>query len=82
MNTKLIIVDGHSSVGKSSISKSLYKQIALNQDVYWLHEECEIHPIRHQEFSFGALDTPEGMELNRTGMLTKWPSGACGCEYG
>ncbi len=41
MNTKLIIVDGHSSVGKSSISKSVYKQIALDHDAYWLHEECE-----------------------------------------
>lgn len=72
MNTKLIIVDGHSSVGKSSISKSIYKQVALDHDVYWLHEECENHPIRHNEFSFGELDTAEGMELNRTGMLKKW----------
>jgi hypothetical protein len=72
VNTKLIIVDGHSSVGKSSISKSAYKQISLDRDAYWLHEECENHPIRHDEFSFGALDTPEGMELNRLGMLQKW----------
>ncbi len=72
MNTKLILVDGHCSVGKSSISKSVYKQIALNHDAYWLHEECETHPIRHQEFSFGALDTAEGMESNRSGMLKKW----------
>lgn len=72
MNTKLIIVDGHSSVGKSSISKSVYKQIALADEAYWLHEECENHPIRHNEFSFGALDTPEGMELNRLGMVKKW----------
>ena len=72
MNTKLIIVDGHSSVGKSSISKSIYKQIILDHDAYWLHEECETHPIRHNEFSFGALDTSEGMELNRIGMLKKW----------
>ncbi len=72
MNTKLIIVDGHCSVGKSSTSKSVYKQIALNHDAYWLHEECETHPIRHQEFSFGALDTAEGMESNRSGMLKKW----------
>lgn len=72
MNTKLIIVDGHSSVGKSSISKSVYKQIALEHDAYWLHEECENHPIRHNEFSFGELNTAEGMELNRIGMLKKW----------
>jgi hypothetical protein len=72
MNTKLIIVDGHSSVGKSSVSKSLYQHVALAQAAYWLHEECEAHPIRHQEFSFGALDTAEGMELNRVGMLKKW----------
>ena len=72
MNTKLIIVDGHSSVGKSSISKSVYKQIGLDHDAYWLHEECENHPIRHKEFSFGELDTAEGMALNRNGMLQKW----------
>jgi len=72
MNTKLIIVDGHSSVGKSSISKSVYKQITLDHDAYWLHEECENHPIRHKEFSFEELDTVEGMESNRTGMLKKW----------
>lgn len=72
MNTKLIIVDGHSSVGKSSLSKSIYKQIALDHAAYWLHEECENHPIRHDEFSFGKLDTAEGMELNRMGMLKKW----------
>jgi hypothetical protein len=72
MNTKLIIVDGHSSVGKSSISKSLYKQIKSVHDAYWLHEECENHPIRHQEFSFGELNTAEGMESNRVGMLQKW----------
>jgi hypothetical protein len=72
MNTKLIIVDGHSSVGKSSISKGVYKQIDLDQDACWLHEECENHPIRQDEFSFGALNTAEGMELNWTGMLKKW----------
>lgn len=72
MDSKLIIVDGHSSVGKSSISKSVYQQISLEQDAYWLHEECENHPIRHNEFSFGGLDTAEGMELNRIGMLKKW----------
>ena len=72
MNTKLIIVDGHSSVGKSSISKSVYKQIALNHDAFWLHEECENHPIRHNEFSFGKLDTVKGMEANKVGMLQKW----------
>jgi hypothetical protein len=59
-------------VGKSSVSKSVYKQVSLAQEAYWLHEECENHPIRHQEFSFGDLDSAEGMELNRLGMLKKW----------
>ena len=72
MNTKLIIVDGHCSVGKSSVSKSVARQISLAQAAYWLHEECENHPIRDHEFSFGALDTLEGMERNRLGMLEKW----------
>jgi hypothetical protein len=74
MNTKLIIVDGHCSTGKSSISKSVFKQLDRQLDAYWLHEECQEHPIREGEFSFGALDTSEGMELNRTGMLQKWTS--------
>jgi hypothetical protein len=72
MNTKLIIIDGHSSVGKSSISKGVSRQISRNHDAYWLHEECENHPIRHHEFSFGELGTLEGMERNRIGMLKKW----------
>lgn len=72
MKTKLIIVDGHSSVGKSSVSKSVYQQIAQAQNAYWLHEECEDHPIRQDEFRFGELDTADGMELNRVGMLKKW----------
>lgn len=72
MNTKLIIVDGHSSVGKSSVSKSLFGQINLHQPAYWLHEECENHLIRHEEFTFGPLDTLEGMQANLTGMLQKW----------
>ena len=72
MKSKLIIIDGHCSVGKSSVSKSVCQQVAHDHDAYWLHEECEVHPIRHQEFSFGALDTVEGMESNRIGMLKKW----------
>jgi hypothetical protein len=72
MDTKLILVDGHSSVGKSSVSKSVWKQLRREQPACWLHEECEQHPIREGEFRFGALDTPEGMELNRVGMLKKW----------
>ncbi len=72
MRTKLIIVGGPSSVGKSSISKSVYQQLSLDQDAYWLHEECENHPIRHGEFNFGELGTAEGMERNRIGMLKKW----------
>ena len=72
MNTRLIVVDGHSSTGKSSISKTVYQQISLHHEAYWLHEECENHPIRQGEFSFGRLDTKEGMEQNRAGMLQKW----------
>ncbi len=72
MNTKLIIIDGHCSVGKSSVSKSVSRQINREHAAYWLHEECENHPIRHHEFSFGELDTVDGMERNRIGMLKKW----------
>lgn len=70
--TRLIIVDGQSSVGKSSTSKALYEQIARQADCYWLHEECVSHPIREAEFTAGSLRTAEGMELNRQQMLGKW----------
>lgn len=72
MKHQLIIVDGQSTVGKSSVSKALYKQLAENETVYWLHEECEKHPIRDQEFEAGDIHTVEGMELNRIQMLNKW----------
>ena len=72
MKPNLIIVDGHCSVGKSSLSKAVAWQVGLHQGATWLHEECEQHPIREGEFSFGALDTVEGMERNRLGMLAKW----------
>jgi len=72
MDTKLILIDGHCSVGKSTTSKSVFQQVNLHQPAYWLHEECEAHPIRQDEFTFGRLDTPDGMELNRVGMLDKW----------
>ncbi|MFT3952271.1 MAG: hypothetical protein QM689_10080 [Oscillospiraceae bacterium] len=72
MKNHLIIVDGQSTVGKSSISKGLYTQIADKENVYWLHEECENHPIRFHEFDEGDIHTREGMELNRIQMLKKW----------
>ncbi|HKM34066.1 MAG TPA: hypothetical protein VJY54_04915 [Lachnospiraceae bacterium] len=72
MKNQLIIVDGQSTVGKSSISKGLYMQIAGMEDVNWLHEECENHPIRNQEFEAGDIHTAEGMKRNRIQMLNKW----------
>lgn len=72
MKHKLILIDGHSTVGKSTVSKSVYKQI-INQDkVCWLHEECENHPIRKGEFDAGDIHSLDGMELNRLSMLDKW----------
>lgn len=72
MKHKLLIIDGHSTVGKSSLSKSIYTQIANHNEVYWLHEECENHPIRDGEFIAGDIHTMEGMELNMNLMLKKW----------
>lgn len=72
MEHKLIIVDGQSTVGKSTTSKSVYKQISKHQKSYWLHEECFQHPIRHEEFTAGELDSLEGMVLNKKEMLQKW----------
>lgn len=51
-----LIIDGPSTVGKSSVSKSVYQQIAREHSVYWLHEECANHPIRDgEERPFGQL---------------------------
>lgn len=72
MGHRLIIIDGPSTVGKSSVSKSVYQQIAREHSVYWLHEECANHPIRDGEFTAGDLHTVTGMESNREQMLAKW----------
>lgn len=72
MEHKLIIIDGPSTVGKSTVSKSVYKQISKHQKSYWLHEECIRHPIRHEEFKAGDLTSHEGMALNRKSMFEKW----------
>ena len=72
MKHPLIIVDGPSTVGKSSVSKSVYQQIAREHRAHWFHEECENHPIRDGEFTAGDLCSAAGMEQNRSVMLWKW----------
>lgn len=72
MKHQLILIDGQSTVGKSSISKSVYEQILHSDQAYWLHEECEKHPIRFEEFEAGTIHSLERMELNRQAMLKKW----------
>lgn len=72
MKHKLILIDGQSTVGKSTTSKSVYEQIAHQDKAYWLHEECEEHPIRYKEFEAGSIYSLDGMELNRQAMLKKW----------
>lgn len=72
MKHRLIIIDGQSSVGKSSISKAVFEQLSKQEECYWLHEECINHPIREGEFDAGDLHTAEGMEQNRLLMMSKW----------
>jgi hypothetical protein len=72
MKHQIILVDGQSTVGKSTTSKCVYEQIAHKDKIYWLHEECEKHPIRHEEFKAGNIHSLDGMELNRQEMLRKW----------
>lgn len=72
MRHQLIIIDGHSTVGKSTISKSVYQQLVNQDQACWLHEECEKHPIREGEFEAGDINSMDGMELNRQLMLDKW----------
>lgn len=50
MKNKLIILDGMCSVGKSTTSKCVYKQLVDQVDCIWLHEECFNHPIREEEY--------------------------------
>ena len=50
MKNKLVILDGMCSVGKSTTSKCVYEQLANQVDSVWLHEECEGHPIREEEY--------------------------------
>ncbi len=72
MEHQLIIIDGQSTVGKSTTSQSVCEQIVQQRECYWLHEECDKHPIRDGEFSAGELTTLEDMALNKTQMLDKW----------
>lgn len=72
MKHRLIIVDGQCTVGKSTLSKSLYKQIVQRDKTVWLHEECEKHPIRDGEFEAGDIHSLEGMNINQEVMLQKW----------
>lgn len=88
MKNKLILLDGHSTVGKSSISKSVFEQLLMNssdreENVYqnqyignaefvWIHEECDKHPIRESEINMADIHTAEGMEINRKELLTRW----------
>ncbi|MCP4178309.1 MAG: hypothetical protein GY756_11125 [bacterium] len=72
MENRVIIIDGPSTVGKSSISKAVYEGLKDNYKTNWLHEECENHPIRSNEFTDGDLNSLEGMESNYHAMIAKW----------
>ncbi len=55
------------------MAKRLSRMLKMNdiQHVY-LHEECEKHPIRNGEFSFGSLKSETDMDINVELMLDKW----------
>lgn len=77
--SKLIIVTGISGTGKSTTAKQLAGFIRGNgRNCLYLHEECENHPIRENEFSWGSLTSVDGMDLNCKMMLRKWAGFACG----
>lgn len=88
MKNRLILLDGHSTVGKSSISKSVFEQLLVNgsdreksvyqnqycgnDELIWVHEECDDHPIRESELNMADIHTEKGMEANRKDLLNRW----------
>lgn len=70
---KLIIICGVSTSGKSSTSKSVYKQLLLNNIACeWMHEEISNHPIRNGEFEKDSIYTFDGMQKNVQDMYLRW----------
>ena len=73
LDTRLIIVTGISGTGKSTTAKWLSSVLQKNGiKINYLHEECENHPIRSDEFSHGALTSEADMDINCGLMLDRW----------
>ena len=73
MDTKLILFSGTSGAGKSTTSKALAQQFALNGiRQRWIHEEMTNHPIRDGEFGTGSLDDDTDMRRNIEDMFARW----------
>lgn len=73
LDTKLIIVTGISGTGKSTTAKYLSSVLQYNRVIHrYLHEECEHHPIREDEFCHGSHKSVEDMDRNCELMLTRW----------
>lgn len=70
--SRLVIIDGLSTVGKSTFSKYLSQTIDKTTPSIWIHEESLKHPIRDHEFEAGDIHTLEGMEMNEREMLSRW----------
>lgn len=74
IETNLIIISGISGTGKSTtarwLSSTLHRNAILHE---FLHEECENHPIRENEFSFGSNYSETDMDKNCILMLDKSP---------
>lgn len=79
LDTKLIIVTGISGTGKSTTAKRLSGLLCqIGVDCRYLHEECEHHPIRENEFSWGSVKSVADMEVNCRLMLQRWEAFAGG----
>jgi tRNA uridine 5-carbamoylmethylation protein Kti12 len=65
VETKLIIVTGMSGTGKSTTARYISDLLNHNQIKHtYLHEECEKHPIRSDEFKIGNLKNREDLQKN------------------
>lgn len=73
ISTSLIIITGISGTGKSTTAIALSNLLTKNGiDHVYLHEECENHPIREDEFSYGSVKSEADMDVNTRIMLERW----------
>ncbi len=73
LNTKLILIDGITGSGKSTLSHFLYRQMQKNNmQVKWLHEEEKDHPLVYKPNWAKELTTQEKTEIYLKEYVELW----------